>query len=254
MNKNTIAKEKKKMNHQKMKNTIIDFGPSLLSIVCLIWAVTMTIMYINVVNESNDVMKSTTTEVESNSVTTTVDFEANATFVHRFHVGAGRLFSENEIQLLQFKTEAYTQDYILSNYIECNKVYEGINRDGLINDDDVIHVTSTVINQQQYNGTSTTPDGRTQLRTKSGTKFGDKVREQAPIINENDSDFVNEVTYIMSFDSIHNCSDLVEFPRTFFPNYTNRNLDLIRTNLNLLIPGINISSIEMAARIVHQTN
>mmetsp|Transcript_21430 Transcript_21430/g.22923 ORF Transcript_21430/g.22923 Transcript_21430/m.22923 type:complete len:222 (+) Transcript_21430:311-976(+) len=221
------------MNHQKIKHTIIDFGPSLLSIVCLIWAVTMTILYIDVVDEQNHVMKSIA-EDESNSVTTYVDFEANATFVQRFHVGAGRLFSENEIQLLQFNTEAYTQNNVLSNYSECNKVNEDIDGDGLINDDDVIHVTSTVINQQEFNGTSTTPD--------------------PAITNENDSDFVNEVTYIMSFDSIHNCSDLVEFPNTFFPNYTNRNLDLIRTNLNLLIPGINISLIEMAARIVHQTN
>jgi len=219
------------MNHQKIKHTIIDFGPSLLSIVCLIWAVTMTILYINVVNDSNDVMKSTTTEDESNSVTTNVDFEANATFVQRFHVGAGRLFSENEIQLLQFQTEAYTENNVLSNYSECNKVNEDIDGDGLINDDDVINVTATVINQQQYNGTNTTTD--------------------SAIKNGIDSDFVNEVTYIMSFDSIHNCSDLVEFPNTFFPNYTNRNLDLIRTNLNLLIPGINISLIEMAARIVH---
>jgi len=219
------------MNHQKIKHTIIDFGPSLLSIVCLIWAVTMTLLYINVVNESNDVMKSTTTEDASNSVTTYVDFEANATFVQRFHVGAGRLFSENEIQLLQFQTEAYTENNVLSNYSECNKVNEDIDGDGLINDDDVINVTATVINQQQYNGTNTTTD--------------------SAIKNGIDSDFVNEVTYIMSFDSIHNCSDLVEFPNTFFPNYTNRNLDQIRTNLNLLIPGINISLIEMAARIVH---
>jgi len=221
------------MNHQKIKHTIIDFGPSLLSIVCLIWAVTMTILYINVVNESKDVMKSTATD-ETISVSTNVAFEANATFRQRFHVGAGRLFSENEIQLLQFNTEAYTQNNVLSNYSECNKVNEDIDGDGLINDDDVINVTATVINQQQYNGTNTTTD--------------------SAIKNGIDSDFVNEVTYIMSFDSTLNCSDLVEFPNTFFPNYTNRNLDLIRTNLNLLIPGINITLIDMAGRIVHQTN
>jgi len=246
-----VAKEEEemnKLNDQKMlKHRLIDFGPSLLSIAFLIWAITMTILYVRcVVNDkqegnNNYIRKSTNHEPidggPTSRTTVAIIKQANATFRQRYHVGSlGRVFNENEVQMLQFKMEAYTQRNVIP-YHDCNKINEeGIdNKEGpVICDDDAMNMTmtSTVINQQEYNSTTDDPTS----------------------INQIDIDFVNEVTYIVSFNSIHDCIALVDFPRIFFPGYTNRNLEYIRDDLNLLTPGINITLIEMAARVVNRTN
>ena len=195
-----------------------------LAIVLSIWAITMTILYIQIKHTENaNAFDYTLVTVEDYYVArtlfgtneSTIDItddtvKANATFHQKIHVGNRRIFNSAELSNFELLMQSFTSKFVTANY-DCLQ----INSNEDIND--------TIIT----------------LAT---------VKKQSEDIDIDDiNDFVINLVYVVSFESIV-CNDVKYYP-LLFQNYTNGHLDIVLRDLQIL--DLNVTQIEKAKRPVY---
>jgi len=195
------------------------------------------------------------TDLDSAS-TSLVSSSIELLFEQKFHVGNGRVFNDNEIEIFQYLMESYTNTFIVANNYTslCPELVltmggtEQEFNDELINN---VIISKCTVQSQKHKEEVVDVDVESTTTTNNSVNNSTATTATATAATAaNDDDFVNAVRYIISYES-SSCNNLMKFP-LFFQNYVNQSLD---TMINgLLLFNLDIINIEQSAQVVSQNN